>query len=229
MSTVERTVVINPNAIEPAMLSLRAPASMETWLALNFLNQNGSPYSLDPAAQLQLTARSDNRSVTYAMPTTDRVNGKARAVIPAGDLTDMNGYRLRLFGTVDQQPMLLAIGTLALIAAAGPDAMPEDVIDTVNLLFTRGIAGSIDIKLWQDAAKANPFDVASVTLIARIFDVAGGNILTDFSILQIGYNEIQLNLTDTQTTALPDKSWWTLVASTSAGQTTLVNGEVTAQ
>lgn len=226
MSTVQRTVVIS--AIEPTMLSLRAPASMETWVAVNFLNQNGSPYSLDPAAQLQLTSRSDNRSTTYAMPTTDRVNGKARAVIPAGDLTDMNGYRLRLFGTVDQQPMLLAIGSVQLIASAGPDAMPEDVIDTINLAFSRGYAGLVDIKLWQDAAKANPFDVASVTLVARIFDQLGGSILTDFTITQTGYNEIQLSLTDTQTSALPDKSWWTLVASTSAGATTLVQGEVTA-
>ena len=52
------------------------------------------------------------------MPAIDIVNGRAGVVIPAGALTDPNGYRLNLFGTVDGQPMLLATGRVNLLVAA---------------------------------------------------------------------------------------------------------------
>lgn len=223
MSTVQRTVYLNQ--VEPAPLSVRAPAQMETWLDLTFRDQRGQLMTTDLAAQLQLTNRSGARTQTYAMPAIDMANGKARAVIPAGDLSDMNGYRLRVLGTWNQQPALLAMGTLQLIGAAGFDVQPDDTIDTIALTFARGVDDYVDVKLWHDASQANPYDVTSLSVSAPISaeDVA----IDTFAVTQIDVNEVRLSLTAAQTTALPAECWWTLIVSTAGGQQTLAQGPLT--
>jgi hypothetical protein len=221
MSTVQRTVVLNQ--VEPALLSVRAPAQMETWLDVTFRDQRGQLYAQDLAAQLQLTGRSDDRTQTYAMPATDMVNGKARAVIPGGDLTDMNGYRLRVLGTWNQQPALLAMGVLQLIPAAGVDVQPDDVIDQIALSFGRGADDYVDVALWHDAGKSNPFDVTSLTVTAPIT----GTVSSAFGVTKIAFNEVRLTLTTAQLAALPNTNQWSLIVSSGGGQQTLAQGPLT--
>lgn len=225
MSTVKRMVVINP--IEPSPFSLRAPASMETRIETTFRNQDGSLYRQDMAAQLQLTSRSTTNTTTYAMPAIDVANGKARAIIPAGDLTDMNGYRLRLFGTIDQQPQLVAFGVLRLIDAAGQDAVPDDVVDTVNLTFTYNFPADLDVALWDDAAKTNPYDLATTTIAAVIYTAAGGTPIMPFTVAPIGPNAVNLSLTDVQVDTLPSSCWWTLSITTGVGSKLIAQGNIT--
>jgi len=221
MSTVQRTVYLNQ--VEPAPLSVRAPAQMETWLDITFRDPRGQLMTTDLAAQLHLTGRSGTRTQTYAVPAVDMVNGKARAVIPGGDLTDMNGYRLRLLGTWNKQPALLAMGTLQLIPAAGVDAQPDDVIDQIALSFARNVADYVDVKLWHDAAGTNPFDVTTLTVTAPIT----GTVPDNFHVATIAFNEVRLSLTAAQTNALPASSQWSLIVSSGGGQQTLAQGPLT--
>lgn len=226
MSTVLRAVWVN--AVEPAPLSLRVPSGMETRLAVSFFTQQG-PVATDLLAQLELTGRSGNTPRQfYSMPATDVVNGKARAIIPAGDLTDPNGYRLNLYGTVDGEPMLLANGRVDVLAAAGPQAVPPDVIDQIALAFQRDEDVLIDVKLWTDASKDAPFDLtASGTIItANVYAVQGGPALVPFTVTVLAANEVRLTLTADQVNLLPDSCWWSLAASTAAGLTTLCEGAV---
>lgn len=222
MSTVQRTVYLNQ--IEPAMLSVRAPAQMETWLDVTFRDQRGQPTTTDLAAQLHLTGRGSDRTTSYAMPAIDMVNGKARAVIPAGDLTDMNGYRLRVLGTWRQQPALLAAGTWQLIGSAGVDAQPDDVIDQIALSFARGIDDYVDVKLWHDAAQSNPYDIRTLTVTAPI---TSDTVSDAFTVTVISYNEVRLSLTAAQTTALPANCEWSLIVSSGGGQQMLAQGPLT--
>ncbi len=225
MSTVRRSCYINP--IEPQMFSLRVPSEMETWIETTFFDPYGAPYRQDMACQLHLTSRSWNRTLIYAMPSIDVVNGKTRAVIPQSDLTDMNGYRLRILGTYQQQPILLAIGNLNLIGGAGMQAYPDDIVDTIDLVFTRGSPVSIDVALWYDANKTSPYDLSAATVTALILDVAGGNTILPFTVALTGTNTVHLTLTDDQVDTLPDNAWWTLSVSQSTGQKLLAQGKVT--
>jgi hypothetical protein len=222
MSTVQRTIYLS--SIEPAQLSLRAPAQIETWLDVTWRDQRGELLTTDLAAQLHLTARSSDRTVTYAMPAIDMVNGKARAVIPAGDLSDMNGYRLRVAGTWNRQPALLAMGTLQLIASAGVDAQPDDVIDQIALSFGRGLDDYVDVKLWHDAAQSNPYDIRTLTVTAPI---TSDTVSDAFTVTVIAYNEVRLSLTAAQTTALPGACQWSLIVSSGGGQQMLAQGPLT--
>ena len=148
---VNKTCVLN--SVEPSPLSFRAPMGLDTSLNVVFYGQDGQPYPSDLGAQLQLTGRSTARTSTYFMPATDIANGRARAVIPGGDISDVNGYRLRIVGTWKGEPALLALGTLATVAAAGLETVPEDVIDTIDLNLTYGNPVTMIVKLWQDAGK----------------------------------------------------------------------------
>lgn len=227
MSTVQRAVWINP--VEPAPLSLRVPSGMETRLAVSFFTQAG-PVASDLLAQLELTGRSGNTPRQfYSMPATDVVNGRARAIIPAGDLVDPNGYRLNLYGTVDGEPFLLANGKVDIIAAAGPQAVPPDVIDQIALSFERDEDVLLDVKLWTDAGKDAAYDLtASGTVItANVYGSKGGPALMPFTTEVLAANEVRLTLTADQVNLLPDSCWWTLAASTAAGTTTLCEGAVT--
>jgi hypothetical protein len=223
---INKSVVLN--SIEPHPLSFRAPMGIDTRLNVSFFDQNGTPYSSDLGAQLQLTARSSASMATYAMPATDIANGRARATIPGGDIADPNGYRLRMVGTLNGEAALLAVGTVMSIAAAGL-VVSEDVIDTINLTFAYNEPVQLDILLWQDTSKGIPYDLTQEdTLVtASVTDSKGGALLVAFDVLVLDVNKIQLSLTEDQVNALPASCWWSLVASTSAGATTLAEGTVT--
>lgn len=221
---IERTIYINK--IQPEPLSFAVPAGLEAKVDVNFLDQSGEPHGSDLLAQLQLTARSSVISTNYPMPATDVVNGKARAVIPAGAITDMNGYRLRLFGTLGGEPWLLATGVVSPIAGAGPEAVPPQVITQVPIVLTRGQVGLIDVRLWDDLG-SDPFDLATATISAAIYTQQGGSMLTPFAVAQTAANAVQLSLTIDQVNALPDGGYWNLQLGQAAGVTTLAEGPVT--
>jgi hypothetical protein len=215
------------NTIEPAWLNFRAPMNMETKLDVTFFNQNGSPYNQDLAAQLQLTSRSQEQTSFYAMPSIDVVNGKARAVIPADFLQDENGYRLRITGTIASEPALLALGTLYPLAAAGPDAVPQDTIDQIDLAFERNAEARLTVKLWDDIGKTDPFDLTTTSISANVYDVRGGTMLMPFTVTVLSANTVELLLTVSQVNILPDQCWWSMSASNAGGLTTLCEGSVT--
>jgi hypothetical protein len=225
MSTIQRSVHIDP--VEPSPLSLRVPSGMETILALTYYRL-GALLGDDVGAQLELTGRSNGtRRQFYPVLATDVVNGMARALIPAGDLSDPNGYRLNLYGTVDGQPALLAIGKIDMLAAAGPEAVPADLIDQIDIAFERGEDVLIDVTLWADGAGDAPYDLTSTTISATVYETQGGAALMPFAVAALDTNKVRLSLTVDQVNTLPDSCWWSLVAATAGGATTLCEGKVT--
>jgi hypothetical protein len=226
MSTVRRTCYVNP--IEPGPLSMRVPAGMETRLDVTFHDIGGALLHVDVLPQLQLIGRSSGGpALVYAMPATDVVNGRARAVIPSGDLLDANGYQLRLYGTWKGEPILLAAGIVAITDAQGIVAVPADVIDSIDITLNRGTAAALNVTLWVDTAKSQPYDLTAVTVAAAIYESHGGPQLVPFAIGAITGNTVQITLTADQVTALPDSCWWNLTVSDAAGVTTLCEGMVT--
>jgi hypothetical protein len=227
MTTVQRSIFVN--VIEPQTLSLNAPANMPLTINLTYYNQAGTVLSSDVLGQLQLTGRTCNSAAdVYPVPATDIINGKARVAIGSGDLTDMNGYSLRLIGTYRGDTTLLALGTLRLTDAAGIDTTPIDVIDSIPINLTYGYIANIDIHLWQDATKETPFDLTSATITAAVYATSAAlTQLVPFSISTIGPGEVMLQLTDVQIATLPVNSWWSLRAANAAGVTTLCQGTVT--
>jgi hypothetical protein len=220
---VQRSVHLNP--VEPSPLSLRVPAGIETRLAIFFRDSRGKVTS-DLLAQLELAGRSDGRKMYYAMPATDVANGQATAFIPAGDLSDMNGYRLNLYGTVEGQPQLLATGIVAMVAAAGPQAVPPDVIDQIDLTLTYTQPAQIDVTVWQDSGKGTPFDLTAANIAAIVLAERGGTVLLPFTATAVSVNVVRLTLTAAQVDTLPASCWWSLSVSTASGTTTLAEGAV---
>src|SRR5262245_8398939 len=204
MSTIVRTLTISP--VEPALLSMRAPDGLETWVDFRYLAQDGLPFPADIAGQLHLTGRSSKRTTSYLVPATDRVNGRARAVLPAGDLSDPNGYRLRLTGTVNSQLMLVAVGTVMPILMDGLVEPYIDEIDTVDLSFQRDEDVLLNVKVWTDDAKANPYDLTAsgTVLSANIYNFKNGSVLMPFAVTVLAANEVQLSLPKGQVNILPD-------------------------
>jgi hypothetical protein len=222
---VDRTVFINP--VEPEFLAFRLSSGVDTKVRFHLKAQTGAAWNEDVLAQLQLTSRSRDRTDFYSAPSIDTANGVAQAVIPAGLAYDPNGWRLRLTGTVSREPRVIAYGVVTAVAGAGPQVEPQDVIDNIPVTFVRGADDYVDVKLWQDANKGTPFDIASVTVSAPILSAAGGSSLTSFTVTQIDFNEVRLSITAAQLAALPDSCWWLLQASTVAGTQTLAQGQVT--
>jgi hypothetical protein len=224
---ISKLVVLNP--IEPSPLSFRAPLGMDTKLNVTYLDMAGAALPGDLAAQLQLTGRSTARTTSYLMPATDIANGRARAIIPGGDLNDPNGYRLRLVGTVNGEPSLLAMGTVMPIPAAGIEAIPDDIIDTVDLTFTYGNVVELDITVWTDSGGDVPYDLTegAATISAAIYAAKGGSQLLPFTVTVTAANKVRLSLTVEEVATLPALCWWSMVASTSAGATVLCEGKVT--
>jgi hypothetical protein len=202
---------------------------MRLIIDFQYQDMNGNTLTDDLASQLQLTGRSDNRSLTYAIPATDLVNGKARATIPQGDLIDMNGYQLKLMGTYKQEPTLLAVGNLSLTQAAGFDAMPEDVIDNVPISMAYNFDASIYIRLWQDVGKGTPYDLSATTISATVYQTSAlALVLASFTVTPTFVpGEVLLTLPVAVVNTLPAGCWWNLKASTASGVTTLAEGIVT--
>jgi hypothetical protein len=224
---VQRTVCINP--IEPAPISLRAPAKVPLTVDFQYLDQAGGGISVDVAAQLQVTSRTNGNTDVYAVPAIDITNGKARVSIGKDILTDMNGYRLRLVGTYKGEAMLIGLGTLGITEAAGIEETPEDVIDDVPLTLAYNLDTAISIRLWQDAAKTAPFDLTTATIIAAIYDSRDGvATLASFTVTPTATpGEVVLQMPYTVINTLPATCWWALRASTAGGVTTLCQGTVT--
>lgn len=226
MGTIKRTIYLNP--IEPGNFSVRLPAGMQSDIEVTFYDASGATLTVDLMAQLQLTGRSTNRTISYAMPATDIANGKARVTIPEGALEDMNGYRLRVFGTVNGEAAMLALGVLRMIEAAGVQAYPDDIIDTVALTFTRGQPVDLSIALWGDETKSAPFPISEANLSAALYasQTATAPIMT-FTLTVVTANSVTLSLLIAQVDSLPDSCWWKLVSTTGGNFTTLAEGPVT--
>jgi hypothetical protein len=224
---VNKLVVVNP--VEPSPLSFRAPLGVSTRLDVTYLTPAGNAISSDLAAQLQLTGRSSARTISYFMPATDIANGRARTNIPGGDLTDINGYRLVLVGTVNSEPAVLATGSVMPIASAGFEPIPADLIDTIDLVLTRGRVAQVGVKLWDDVGGSDPFDLADegTSVTSSIYASYGGEMLVPFTVTVVASNEVLLTLEIAQVDALPDLCWWSLVASNASGANTLCEGKVT--
>lgn len=226
MGRILRTVALNP--VEPALLSFRAPYGMQTTLDMTLHDPAGNTLNYDVAGQLQLIRRSDGRTQSYAAPATDIVNGKARVVFPAGELNDRNGYRLRLFGTVNGLAELLALGEVRITATMGPQAMPDDVIDEIPLVFTASTPVQLDVTLWQDTGKTVPYDLSVVTVGASVYPASADAVpLLDFAQQPTGPNSLRLSLTAAQVDTLPAACWWSLRVSSSGQVKTLAEGPVT--
>jgi hypothetical protein len=224
MSTTTALIFVNP--IEPAPLSLRVPSGVETRLELSFFDQLGDAINTDLLAQLELTARSSGAVALYAVPTTDVVNGRARAILPPYSVTDGNGYILRLYGTVKQQLMLLATGVVDVTPAIGPTSAPVDVIDSIDLTFTRDQDAVLNIAIWVDATGTIEASIGTSTISAVVQDSQGGGILARFTVTPVDDNEVQLTLPAATVNTLPDVCWWSMAASSSAGMQTLAEGRV---
>lgn len=229
MATINRSIYVGQP--EPSPLSMRLPARQETRLALRYFDHAGALISSDLGAQLQLRGRSGGALQTYGLPATDVVNGMASALIPAGDLTDPNGYRLAVYGTRNQEPALFATGTVHLTEAIGDPGMAvaQDVIDQIPLTLERGDDVHLDVSTWVDTGKSNEFELTSTTIIANVLAAAGGSVLVPFTVSPLDANTVHLTLTIAQVDALPNNCWWVMTASTGTGVTTLCEGPVTVE
>ena len=226
MSTVQRTVYIN--TIEPVALSMRVPSGMESRLQVTFRDPGGHLVTNDVLPQLEITGRTNGKvPMAFAMPAVDVANGIARAVIPAGVLVDQNGYRLNLYGTWNSEPILLATGVVDIFQAPGVQTILPDVIDRIDITLTHGSDTALNIVLWVDEGKTQPFDLSTVTVGAAVYASQGGPVLVPFTIASISGNAVMLSLTAAQVDALPDSCWWSLTVSDANGVTTLVEGSVT--
>jgi hypothetical protein len=224
---MNRLVHINP--VEPAMFSGRAPMGFDLTINITYRTAADAKWSTDVASSVILTGRTDSSSTTYNAPAVDIVNGKARAVIPGGDLSDSNGYDIALVGTIDGHRQILASGVLQMTGGGVQEIILTDEIDTVDLTFGYGNPASFDVTLWQDADGSISFDPADagVTIAGRVLNAKGGTILVEFSQEFLSDNVIRLSLTSAQVDALPASCWWTLTAGTATGVTTLCQGTVT--
>jgi len=222
---LRRTVFVNPT--EPSPLSLRLPARMDARLSLSFVNLRGGPYSTDIGAQLELTGRSGTGpGQSYAVPASDVTAGDAGVIIPAGDLTDPNGYRLNLYGSISGEAALLATGTVVLTPSAGPVAVPPNVIDHIPLTLERGDYVHLDVSTWVDTGKSDEYELYDTSIVASILTGERGTVLVPFTVTPLDANTVHLTLTVEQVGPLPDDCWWIMTATTGGNVTTLCEGPV---
>jgi hypothetical protein len=224
---LHRDVFLNP--VDPQYLALRVPEGVDTKVNLHIKSPQGVPLAQDTVAQLQLVSRSRNTTTYLSCPSIDTVNGVARVTIPADFPSDPNGWNLRLTGTVDAEPRVMGYGVMTQIAGAGPQVEPQDIIDQVDLVLTRGQIAQVGVKLWDDAGGSDPFDLADegTTVTSSVYVARGGAVLVPFTVTVVASNEVLLTLTAAQVDALPDLCWWSLVASNASGANTLCEGSVT--
>lgn len=214
------------NSIEPDYLAFRFSQGIDTLVALHFKKQNGAPFNEDVVAQLQMVGRSTGALQYLPCPATDVVNGAARVIIPVDTLYDPNGWQLRLTGTVNQEPMVLAYGVAIATAGAGVQVEAQDVIDPIDLTLTRGVDTLFTVKIWQDADKTVPYDLASATIAAPVLSAYGGPQIDAFTVSGVAANVVTLTMPAARVNALPDLCWWNLTINTGTGLTTLAQGNV---
>lgn len=220
-----RTVHLND--IEPALMSMRSPLGFDLVLDLDYRNADDTKLSTDLAATLVLQGRSTNGvALTYLAAAIDVVNGKARVLVPGGDLTDVNGYQATLIGTVGGARQVIGYGVLALTGSGASEIASADIIDTIDLRLAYGVDAVIIVALWHDVGKTSPIDLSVVTLTATVLSQAGGVPLASFGVTTID-NRATLTMLAATVATLPAACWWTLAASNAAGVQTLAQGNVT--
>lgn len=231
MTAVSRSIIVN--VIEPSPLSFRASSKTETRLYVTYYQQGGGgsvPYSFDIDGQLRLTSRSNpTLSRAYSVPAIDVANGRAMATIPAGDISDPNGHKLSLYGSLYGEVVYLARGLVMPNDEEEPIAEALDAIDIVPITLEASLPTdtSFTVKLWDDISKSDPYDLGSVTVSAKILSSKGGSVLDEFTVTPLSSNSVQLTLTQVQVQALPASCWWTLTIGNVTGITTLCEGPVT--
>jgi hypothetical protein len=221
---VNRTVFLN--SIEPEFLAFRFSQGVDTRVNLHFRDQNGTPHGEDVVAQLQMTGRSNRITEYYSCPATDIVNGSARVLIPAGLQYDPNGWQLRLTGTVDQEPQVIAYGVATAVAGAGPQVEAQDVIDSIDIVMTHDADCVMIVKMWQDDGKNAPFDLTVASLAAAVYDHQGGALLAPFAVTPIDINSVRLTMAAAIVNTLPVSAWWSMTVTQGGGITTIVEGNV---
>jgi hypothetical protein len=224
---MQRIVHLNP--IEPAPFSGRAAAGFDCPIDITYRDVADQKWTIDMAASLVLTGRTTERSISYIVPATDTINGKARVVIPGTDLQDPNGYDMTLVGSIKGGRSVLATGVLVLSEIGIPDLDIVDIIDTVDIALNYDEVCELDVTLWQDTSSGIPYDLTanSTTVQASIQDVKGGGVLMPFTVLVLDVNKVRISLTVDQVNTLPASCWWSLVAGLPTGSTTLCEGTVT--
>jgi hypothetical protein len=228
MSIVRRLVRLN--RIDPAVLSFRGESGLDTRLDLFYQNIGPelSPITYDLAAQLELQPRSGGAVKIYAVSATDVGNGKASARIPAGHLTDPNGYRLRLYGMNEPDDLrLLASGFVDTVVTGGPQATTADEIDEIPLRLFYANDAILEVKLWTDAGKTSPYNLAGSTVAAPIRASRSGVELERFNPTITLPNLVTLRLTASEVAPLPASCWWLLNVATSGVSQVLAEGPVT--
>lgn len=240
MATIHRSVYTGQP--EPSPLSMRVPARQETRLVISFRDQNGTVLNTDLGSHLELASRSAGTSLSYALTATDIPNGKAQADIPAGDLSDPNGYNLMLRGHLSGEPMMLARGAVVLqdiglpwvtgLGAGGgaPGSGAGAFIERIDLVLPRGVAANLLVTIWANEGATVPMDLTGMSLFADIVATAGGTVIDAFAVAPgPSANTVWISLTVAQLDALPDSCWWTLVGTSpgSVGATTFCEGAVT--
>ena len=224
MSSIHRTLVLNP--VEPAPISMKFRTGLENTVEVEYLRQNGAPYNTDFGAQMYLISRTTGSVKAYILPAIDVINGRAQAYIPAGDISDRNGYNVQIIGTVEGEPRLIARGSASVYETEALGVIPMDLIDMVDITIAYGLGASVDVALWRDVNKATPYDVLPPPVSAYVWNRLGGSVLATFAAEKIDRNVVRLTLTEGQVASLPAKCWWSLSVTESGGLTTLVQGDV---
>jgi hypothetical protein len=224
MSSIHRTLVVNP--VEPAPISMKLRSGLENTVEIEYLRQNGAPYNTDFGAQMYLIERTTGSVRAYILPSIDVINGRAQAYIPAGDIKDRNGYNVQIIGTVEGEPRLIARGSASVYETEALGVIPVDLIDMVDITIAYGLGASIDVALWRDVNKATPYAVMPPPVTAYVWTAMAGTVLAAFAAEKIDTNVVRLTLTEGQVASLPAKCWWSLSVTESGGLTTLVQGDV---
>jgi hypothetical protein len=226
--SIDRVVYLNP--VEPQPMSLRAATGLPTVVNIYFRNNDDTPYGIDVAAQLQIMPRSSGPAQAFSVPATNRPQGLAQFLIPADTLNDPNGYRMRMVGTFEGAPILIAVGDITPIEAPGIKSLPEDVIDQITITIERGGDFLLYIRLWQDAAKTIPMDMTDASVTAAIeLSQTDGTLIANFAVA-LGTDPASYVLTLAQAIVdvLPGACWWRMrLTKTATGTTTLAEGSVT--
>jgi hypothetical protein len=120
---MKRSIVVNE--IEPAPLSIRQPAGVQLNLVMRLANQVGvfvNPMTLN--LKLVVLERSTGRAAGYGVTTLDAVNGVCGVFIPGSDISDVNGYAVKLYSrdTADQPLAVVASGVMVVSGASDFDA-----------------------------------------------------------------------------------------------------------
>lgn len=226
MSLINREIYLN--VYEPSPFSFRAPRGLDMTVETVTRRQDGSFYTADMEMTLQLVGRSTGTASSYAMPGVDLANGKARAFVPGGGLKDAVGYNVFVYGTLPDAGLVLLGQGKALLYEGGVGLEPSevDIVTSIPLTIVRGQPVLLDLKLWEDTAKQEQFVGASI--VSNLRTSPGEGAVMQMTVTPYGLpNQVRLSLTPEQTAAMPDVSFWDVIAISGGTSQTLLQGRVT--